>query len=105
MLARHERLSLGRFGLALLLAVTILAAALLSSSPACHEQLHPDVRSSHLCVATLFATGQCDSAAIASIVTAPSTLSLLASLPSLAVPHLSGRHFFSLLEHAPPSLA
>jgi hypothetical protein len=103
---RKERSqSLGRFCLAALLVVTLLAAGLLNVSPGWHERFHPDTATTHLCVVTLFASGHCESATPAPVFAPPAALPLLATLPLPATPSLSTAHFFSLLEHAPPSLA
>ena len=95
--------SLGRFFLALLLTVALLAAGLLSVSPALHEHLHHGA--THSCAATLFASGHCEAAGPLPVFTAPDALPLLAVLPLPAAPFFSCARFFSLLEHAPPSLA
>jgi hypothetical protein len=105
--ARHDQRfhSLGRFFLAALLALAVVAAALLSVSPRWHERLHPDTTTIHLCVVTLFASGHCESATTAPVFTPPDALPIFASRPLPAAPSLASAHFFSLLEHAPPSLA
>ena len=97
--------SLGGFFLAALLAVALLAAGLLSVSPALHEHLHRDTTATHLCVVTLFASGHCEAAGPLPVFLAPVALPLLAVLPLSAAPSFSSASFFSLLEHAPPSLA
>jgi len=97
--------SLGRFFLALLLAIALLAAGLLSVSPALHERLHHDPAATHSCVVTLFASGHCEAAGPLPVFAAPDALPLLAVLPLPAAPFFSCARFFSLLEHAPPSLA
>jgi hypothetical protein len=97
--------SLGRFFLAAPLVVTLLAAGLLSVSPALHEHLHPDTTTTHLCVVTLFASGQCEAVGSPPVFAPPDALPLLAVLPLPAPPSFSSARFFSLLEHAPPSLA
>jgi hypothetical protein len=96
--------SLGRFFLAASLVVTLLAAGLLSVSPALHEHLHRDTTTTHLCVATLFAFGHCEAAGPLPVFATPDALLLLAVLPLPAAPFFSCARFFSLLEHAPPSL-
>ena len=105
--ARHaERFySLGRTCLSALLALALLAATLLSVSPGWHERLHPDAATTHLCIVTIFASGHCESATAALVFAPPDALPILAALPLPAAPFLSTTHFFSLLEHAPPSLA
>ena len=97
--------SLGRFCLAAILAVSLLAAGLLSASPALHEHLHHDVNATHLCVVMLFASGHCEATGALPVSAAPSALSLFAVLPLPPAPCFSKGRFFSLLEHAPPSLA
>jgi len=96
---------LGRFCLGVLLALTVALAALLSAAPALHEQLHSDAGATHLCVVTLFASGQCEAVSAPPIFTPPEVLPLLAALPVPPVPSLASAHFFALLEHAPPVLA
>jgi hypothetical protein len=102
---RERSESLGRFLLAALLAVALLAAGLLSVSPALHEHLHHDPAATHSCAATLFASGHCEAAGPLPIFAAPDALPLLAVLPLPAAPFFSCARFFSLLEHAPPALA
>ena len=97
--------SLGRFFLAVLLTVALLAAGLLSVSPALHEYLHHDAAATHSCVVTLFASGHCEAAGPLPVFAAPDALPLLAVLPLPTAPFFSCARFFSLLEHAPPSLA
>jgi hypothetical protein len=97
--------SLGRFFLSACLVFAILAAAALSVSPGLHERLHPDASSTHLCLVTLFASGQCESATAAPIAVAAAALPFIAILPLPALSFLPAAHFFSLLEHAPPALA
>jgi hypothetical protein len=97
--------SLGRFGLVAFLALTIFAAALLSAAPGLHEYLHPETTSTHLCIVTLFASGQCHATTAAPVCVAPAALPFLAILPSAVAALFPGEHFFSLLEHAPPSFA
>jgi hypothetical protein len=97
--------SLGRFFLAASLVATLVAAGLLSVSPALHEHLHRDATAIHLCVATLFASGHCQAAGPLPVFAAPDALLLLAVLPLPPVSFFSCARFFSLLEHAPPSLA
>ena len=94
--------SLGRFFLAASLVVTLLAAGLLSVSPALHERLHADATTNHLCVVTLFASGHCETTSPLPVSAAPDMLPLLAVLPLPAPPSFSSARFFSLLEHAPP---
>jgi hypothetical protein len=96
--------TLGRFCLAAIIAVALLAAGLLSVSPALHEHLHRDATGTHLCVVTLFASGHCEAAGPLPVFAAPDALPLLAVLPLPAAPFFSCARFFSLLEHAPPSL-
>jgi hypothetical protein len=97
--------SFGRFCLGALLALTVAAAALLSASPALHERLHSNTTANHLCVATLFASGQCESLAAPPVSVLPEVPPLLAALPISVVSSLPPAHFFSLLEHAPPIAA
>jgi len=97
--------SLGRFCLAALFAVALLAAGLLSVSPALHERLHPDTATTHLCVVTLFGSGHCEASGLLPVFATPATLPLLAALPLPAAPSFSSARFFSLRERAPPSLA
>jgi hypothetical protein len=106
MRARDDRnsLSLGRFGLVAFLGLAIFAAVLLSVSPGLHERLHPGTTSTHVCIVTLFASGQCLTASAAPVCSAPGLPPFLAILPSPVAALLPGDHFFSLLEHAPPSL-
>ena len=105
--ARDEEnpFSLGRFGLVVFLGLAIFAAVLLSVSPGLHEQLHPDTASTHLCIVTLFASAQCHATTAAPVCVAPTALPFLAVLPSTVAALFPGDHFFSLLEHAPPSFA
>ncbi len=95
--------SLGRFGLVVFLGLAIFAAMLLSVSPGLHEQLHPGTTSTHVCIVTLFASGQCHATTAAPVCVAPAALPFLATLSSPVVALFPGDHFFSLLEHAPPS--
>ena len=97
--------SVGKFFLALLLAIALLAAGLLSVSPALHERLHHDPAATHSCVVTLFASGHCEAAGPLPVFAPPDALPLLAVLPLPAAPFFSCARFFSLLEHAPPALA
>lgn len=97
--------SLGRLCLSALLAFALIAAALLSVSPGWHERLHPDGATTHHCVVTLFASGHCESAATVPVLAPPDAFPILATLPLPSAPLLFAAHFFSLLEHAPPSLA
>ena len=97
--------SLGRLNLSVLLVVAVVIAALLSVSPALHERLHPDATATHLCVATLFASGHCESVSAPPAFTPPEALPLLAALPAPPVSSLATAHFFALLEHAPPAFA
>lgn len=97
--------SLGRIYLGALLALAVVIAALLSASPALHERLHSDATATHLCVVTLFASGQCEAVSAPPVLVPPEVLPLLATLPVPPVPSLAAAHFFALLEHAPPALA
>jgi hypothetical protein len=103
--AAERSFSLGRLFLAALLALTIVAAAVLSASPALHEQLHSDSGSPHLCLVTLVASGQCEAATAGPIYVAPDAFPLLATLSLPARTVLPRSHFFALLEHAPPAFA
>ncbi|HEX4666146.1 MAG TPA: hypothetical protein VH207_06060 [Chthoniobacterales bacterium] len=102
---KQRSFSLGRFGLAAFLSLTIIAAAVLSASPGLHEHLHPDSGSTHLCLVTLFAAGQCEAATAGPVSAAPDAFPFLTTLSLPPVALLPGRCFFSLLEHAPPALA
>jgi hypothetical protein len=97
--------SLGKFCLAAIILVALLAAGLLSASPELHEHLHRDAPATHLCVVTLFASGHCEAAGPLPVFAPPDALPLLAVLPLAAASCFSKARFFSLLEHAPPSLA
>jgi len=88
-----------------MLALAIVAAALLSSSPALHERLHSDAAATHLCVVTLFASGHCESVSAPPVFAAPEPAPLLTTLSVVPSPSLAPEHFFGLLEHAPPVLA
>ncbi len=101
----RDSFSLGRFGLVAFLGLMIFAAMLLGVSPGLHEQLHPDTASTHLCIVTLFASGQCHATTAALVCVAPAAHPFLAILPSPVAALFPGDHFFSLLEHAPPSFA
>lgn len=101
----QRHFSFGHFFLSTCLVFAILAAAALSVSPGLHEHLHPDAASTHLCLVTLFAAGQCESATAVPIAIAAVALPLIAILPLPAASFLPAAHFFSLLEHAPPALA
>jgi hypothetical protein len=107
MFACHQERSesLGKICLAAILAVTLLAAGLLSASPALHEYLHHDATSTHVCAVTLFASGHCEAAGPLPAFEAPDPLPLLAVLPLPTALCFSQARFFSLLEHAPPSFA
>jgi hypothetical protein len=96
--------SLGRRFLSTILALTVGAAALLSSSPALHEQLHSDAAATHLCIVTLFASGHCESVSVPPVFAPPEPAPLLATLPVVLNQSLAPEHFFALLEHAPPVL-
>ncbi len=100
-----DRLSLGRICCGALLAIAIVAAALLSAAPGWHEHLHPDASSTHLCLVTFFASGQCESATTAPVSAAPGALFLVDSSPLSEADVFSRTPFFSLLEHAPPARA
>jgi hypothetical protein len=97
--------SLGHCSLAALLAFAVLVATLLSSSPALHERLHSDATATHLCVVTLFASGQCESVSAPPVFAPPETAPLLATVPVPPAQSLAPAHFFALLEHAPPVIA
>jgi hypothetical protein len=97
--------SLGRRSLGALLAFALVAAGLLSVSPALHEFFHPDISANHLCAVTLFASGHCEAAAAAPVSAAPNAPLLAKTLSLPEAPILSQAHFFSLLEHAPPARA
>jgi len=95
--------SLGKIWLGVVVALSVVVAALLSASPALHEQVHPDsAAASHLCVVTLFGSGHCASATAAPVFVAPTALPtgpalLLPCFALLPVTRVS-----SVLEHAPP---
>jgi hypothetical protein len=97
--------SLGKFFLGAFLAIALFVAGLLSASPALHEHLHSDASATHLCVVTLFASGHCEASSLPPVFTAPDPLPALGVLPLSAATSFSKARFFSLLEHAPPSLA
>src|SRR5438874_11024188 len=85
--------SLGRACFAVLLAGSLIVAALLSAAPGVHEQLHRGTAASgHLCLVTLFASGQCESVAPVQISAAPNVLPVFATLPVLPSPSLSAAH-------------
>jgi hypothetical protein len=107
MFARHDErpFSLGRFFVSVFLVFAIVAAAALSASPSLHEHLHPHTTSTHLCLVTLFASGQCEPASAAPVCAPPLALPLLATLPLAATAFLPAAQFFCLLEHAPPAFA
>jgi len=94
--------SLGRYLLSATLALALVAAALLSSSPALHERLHPDATTTHLCIVTLFASGHCESVSAPPVFAAPEPPPLLATLPVKPNEYPAPEHFFALIEHAPP---
>jgi hypothetical protein len=95
--------SLSKICLGTLLALSLVAAALLSASPALHEQLHPHTAAtSHLCVVTLLASGQCQSATGSPVFAAPAALPTCAALPLPSFSLLSATRVTSILEHAPP---
>ena len=97
--------SLGISSLYAFLALAVVVATLLSSSPGWHERLHPDATTPHLCAVTLFASGHCESANAAPVFAPPDALPVFASRPRPAALFLSTAHFCSLLEHAPPAFA
>jgi hypothetical protein len=102
----NPRFSLGLACFAALLAGSLMIAALLSAAPGVHERLHRGTApSGDLCLVTLFASGQCESVTPAQISAPPNVLPVFATLPAPPSPSLSTAHFFSLLEHAPPSFA
>jgi hypothetical protein len=100
----EQPFSLGKFLLAVALAGGVIFSSLLSVAPHLHEQLHPDASADHLCLATIFAGGQCESCASTPIFIGPDPLPTQTPLISL-VASVPGPRFFSLLEHAPPVLA
>jgi hypothetical protein len=103
---RNERFfSLGLCFLSAILALAIVAAALLSCSPALHERLHSDAAATHLCVVTLFAAGHCESVSASPVFAPPEPAPLLATLSLVPSQFPAPAHFFALLEHAPPVLA
>jgi hypothetical protein len=104
MTSRERPFSLGRFLLALGLAGGIILSSLLSVAPHLHEQLHPDASADHLCLATIFASGQCESCASIPIIVQPESPPVPTPLVILVASN-SGPRFFTLLEHAPPVLA
>ena len=61
----------------------MLAASLLSASPALHEHLHHDTTATHLCLVTLFASGHCAASGPLPVFPAPDALPPLGVLPSL----------------------
>ncbi|HEY2713542.1 MAG TPA: hypothetical protein VGI60_13590 [Chthoniobacterales bacterium] len=95
----------GRFGLGAILGLTILAAALLSSSPQLHEKIHPDSAATHQCAVSLFASAQCEATPLVSVPVAPNEIPNCAPFDCPAVLALPRLRFFALLEHAPPALA
>jgi hypothetical protein len=97
--------SSGRIGLGAILLLTILAAALLSSSPQLHEKIHPDSATGHQCAVSLFASAQCEATPLVPIPIAPNDIPNCALFDCPAVLALPRLRFFSLLEHAPPALA
>ena len=97
--------SFGHCFLSALLALAIVAAALLSSSPGLHEQLHSDAANTHFCVVTLFASGHCESLCAPPVFAPPEPAPLLVTLPVAHSPFVAPEHFFALLEHAPPAFA
>ena len=101
---RERPFSLGKFLLALGLAGGIILSSLLSVAPHLHEQLHPDASADHLCLATIFAGGQCESSASPPIFVGPDPLPARTPFVKL-VAFIPRTRFFSLLEHAPPALA
>jgi hypothetical protein len=103
---RNERLSsLGGYFLSAIIALAVVAAALLSSSPALHERLHSGAAATHLCVVTLFASGHCESVSASPVFAPPEPPPLLATLSVVPNQFPPPAHFFALLEHAPPVLA
>ncbi|MGI8889360.1 MAG: hypothetical protein ACR2G0_01055 [Chthoniobacterales bacterium] len=98
-------LSLGRAFLSALLAFGFLAAALLSSSPCCHETLHPGNAANHVCLVTLSSGGHYDIGTTSFVLAAPVSLLVATLPPTLKDLSLSPVHYFSLLEHAPPAAA
>jgi hypothetical protein len=103
---RTERsFSLGHRFLSAILALGLIAAALLSSSPALHERLHSDAATHHLCIVTLFVSGHCESVSAPPVFAAPEPAPLLTRLAAESAQALAPAHFFALLEHAPPVVA
>ncbi|MGI8957995.1 MAG: hypothetical protein ACR2II_13940 [Chthoniobacterales bacterium] len=97
--------SLGQLFLSALLAGAIFLAALLSSSPEWHEFLHPDASAMHVCLVTFAAAGQCEASVTSPVLTAPFLLAVFNIQPPAEIFSLPPNRDFSLLEHAPPSLA
>src|SRR4051812_1149050 len=94
----ESRLWLGRFGLGAVLALSLIAAALLTDAPGWHEYLHRHSSPSHLCVVTILAAGQCEATATVPIFTGPDPVPRFTPLPRVLFERLHAEYFFSLLE-------
>ena len=77
----------------------------LSDAPRLHEHFHKMLGPGHECAVTMFLSGACDHLADAAPSTEPMAL-MWTSVPVLELIHTRSAGLeFSLLEHAPPSLA
>jgi hypothetical protein len=100
------RFSLGTILLGGFVALSIIIAALLSASPALHEQVHPGGdAASHLCAVTLVGSGHCYSAVPAPVFCPPAALPMGAAPLCPGAGNLFSPHVSSVLEHAPPVFA
>ena len=77
----------------------------LSDAPRLHEHFHKAFGPDHECAVTMFLSGACDHLANGAPLAGPVALTWTSFFVPRQFPSLEANLEFSLLEHAPPSLA